>query len=778
VDSTRTPTLAGWIERGGSRRALALCGTALLGGGWCGAHIASQATEAWPLWLVSLATASLLLGLCCARGTWVWMCLLLATAALACARAVDATDRWLPSSSATMVGPGLGQQGPMEQARLGQAWWTVPEGSLGTGDRVVLVAQPAVERWAEGPVPGPRSQSPQPERIEPPVEALVRVEAGGTALGAAVRSAATAVRAALLERCDAIAHLDARGLVAALLLGDVMRLRDEVPPLFKRTGTYHVLAVSGFQVALLAALLVLPLARLVSWLVQLSLRRELPPEPLALVALLVFVALVGGGAPIVRAAACFAFGLIAARLRPAQPVLVHGGTVWLERRVDALSVWWLALILEVLLRPQAPVSLSVQLSFGATLGLLLGTRCASASVRGWWGEPAATTAPPVALVLWRRALGVAATAIGASIAATLATLPFLWTLEQEWAPIGIVATPLVFLPMCLLLLYGWVWIALPFLPEAPLHWAAEAMLLLLQACDALPGSPCALPARPLWLIALTVGCTLAAMALQASATRQQAARAAALLWVVLLVPWTAAPRAVEVHALAVGAGSCTVVRGPALGVWIIDAGSRDRRAVAQEALAPLLAAWESTEIHTIATHGDRDHDGALPWVGAHRLPQLHAGHLSKELDRALTATTRHIDTTTGAVRVVQPTRENGRCELWLERGLDREGNEGSRFVRLRTPSQTLLVCGDAEAEGLEAWLEQTPREAVDLLVWPHHGADFLLAQRLLSSVQPAEVWFSSSLERPPAVHALGAQVWRSTASGPLQLTWELDGCEP
>ena len=75
----------------------------------------------------------------------------------------------------------------------------------------------------------------------------------------------------------------------------------------------------------------------VAVLAEACLRRELPPEPLALVALLVFVALVGGGAPIVRAAACFAFGLIAARLRPAQPVLVHARTVWLERR-SGLSV--------------------------------------------------------------------------------------------------------------------------------------------------------------------------------------------------------------------------------------------------------------------------------------------------------------------------------------------------------------------------------------------------------------------------------------------------------
>ena len=777
-----------------TRRLLAGLGLALVAGAWLASCAPPDAALArWTaagavLCLVAAAALS---------GRLVWVALWAATALAAASRAAGegaephppppavvpgatgpATELWsggVWTSGDWSPGPAaeLGDDPQLETAALGGVLWSLPRGLVEDGDRVAILAAPEPVQWARGPVPGPRQSGPQALRAELRADQVVRLASGHGAFVGRLRAQATALRGAVLARCDRIVDEDARGLVAALLLGDLRRLRSDLPDLFQRTGTFHVLAVSGLQVALLAALLVLPLARLACWLLRQLVRVELAPEPLALGLLLVFVALVGGGAPILRAVSCFALGLCAARWAGGSRVRVGAVVARLPLAADALSVWWLALVVEVLVRPRAPLSLSMQLSFGATMGLLLGTHGASAALRAWLvpkKDPRAASLrlPPPAWRVWldalaRRTALVSATALGASLAATLATLPFLWNVQHEWSPVGVVATPLVFAPMFVLLFYGWAWLCLPFLPQEPLAWSAEAMLALLHGADALPGSPSALPLRPDWLVAAATALVFAVCVLRAEGARRVALRLAALCWAVLLVPWTAAPAALEVHALSVGAGSCTLVRGPGLGTWLVDAGSRDRRDVPREAVAPLLAAWECDELSLVATHDDRDHDGALPWLAAHRGVALHAGSVSSELDKVLGPA--------GAATLVPASPATGGVELALERGLDIRGNEGSRCVRISGRRQVVLVCGDAEAEGLEAWLERTPEERVDLLVWPHHGADFLAARRLVAELEPAETWFGSSAAVPPAVQVLGGRAWRSSAAASLSRTF-------
>src|SRR5207237_1260958 len=84
-------------------------------------------------------------------------------------------------------------------------------------------------------------------------------------------------------------------------------------------------------------------------------------------------------------------------------------------------------------------------------------------------------------------------------------------------------------------------------------------------------------------------------------------RAAALLTAVLILPWSLAPRRFELWTLDVGAGTATVLRGPGIGTWIFDAGSRDRPDVAREALAPLLRDLDVGRLGIALSHTDRDH---------------------------------------------------------------------------------------------------------------------------------------------------------------------------
>ncbi|MEY2746486.1 MAG: hypothetical protein RL112_1528, partial [Planctomycetota bacterium] len=293
---------------------------------------------------------------------------------------------------------------------------------------------------------------------------------------------------------------------------------------------------------------------------------------------------------------------------------------------------------------------------------------------------------------------------------------------------------------------------------------------VLRLADELPGSPSALPLRPWWLVLAAVVLSFAFLRAARPDWRRVAGRAACLAWAALLVPWSARPARFEVHQLAVGHGSALLVRAPGSPTWIVDAGSRDRADVAREALAPTLAWFDDAHVATCATHEDADHLGALRWLAAHRAPRMHAGASDEALRAALPRGARLVDAQAGALVLHHDARVG--LELRLERGLVRAGNEGSRTFVADFGGREVVACGDAEAEGLEAWLERRAPRPVDLLVWPHHGADFLLGARLLEELSPVEAWFSSSAEIPPAARLLeratpSAIPWRSSAHGPL-----------
>ena len=85
-----------------------------------------------------------------------------------------------------------------------------------------------------------------------------------------------------------------RGLVLAMTLGDRSEIDEATAETFRASGTYHVLALSGAQVALVAGLIVRPsalAARVALGRRRSSRRRRSRPTPL----------LVGGDVPVVRA---------------------------------------------------------------------------------------------------------------------------------------------------------------------------------------------------------------------------------------------------------------------------------------------------------------------------------------------------------------------------------------------------------------------------------------------------------------------------------------------
>lgn len=705
------------------RRPFLAAAAALAAGSALGAHAPLGA-------LAPLAVATgLALGLCLMRrpfGPWaaVWL-LCCAAQALRVARAAP-DPAALREGRIEILRAGEGAL----LARLGGPRGTLlelPPGAAREGERVRVLDVPASE--ASGEVAA---------------DALVRV---------APASAGERLRARLHARCARFASPWSRGLAAALLLGERDGLDAASSDLFARVGLRHLLAVSGLHVGLVGALLLAPLAALAA-------RPSHRNLALAL-GLALYAPIAGGAAPVRRAALAGALAVLASSVGAAR-----GG-----RRVDALSLWGAALTLELTLDPRALGDVGLQLSYAAVLGLLVGARgidrcltlgsARSAEAldarRGWVRLPG---------ILARRAARAARLALAASIAASAATLPLVAAHFGEWSPAGVVVTPPALLLTALLLASGWPALLLPGAPGGALfEGAANALAGLARAADALPGTPLALPDRP-WVLGLALATAgLAALRPGVAPVWGRLAALGAALW---LLPWSAAPQGLELVALDVGHGSALLWRAPGAGTWVFDAGSRDRSGVGRSLLGPALAAWDPGEVGVALSHTDRDHRSGLDWLVERRPPRAWWGALPAPLGERLPHACPRLDLERGALSM----RLGGDLSATLLRGSPARDNEGSRALALAWRGRSVVLCGDAEDDGLIGLIELwRPRRGLDLLLLPHHGSHSPWLGELLDAWRPREVWISAAAPPPVAAELERRGVrWRCTsAEGDLRL---------
>lgn len=134
-------------------------------------------------------------------------------------------------------------------------------------------------------------------------------------------------------------------LLSGILLGHDQGIPRELVAAFNRTNTSHIIAISGFNIAIIAGFLSL-------------LFRKLTPrfaDLLIILALIGYTALVGASASVVRAAIMGTLGVIAIR---------YG------RQTLALNSLAVAAVLMTLLNPYVLWDVGFQLSFLATLGMI------------------------------------------------------------------------------------------------------------------------------------------------------------------------------------------------------------------------------------------------------------------------------------------------------------------------------------------------------------------------------------------------------------------------
>ncbi|NPV56260.1 MAG: DUF4131 domain-containing protein [Anaerolineae bacterium] len=215
---------------------------------------------------------------------------------------------------------------------------------------------------------------------------------------------------------------------AALLSGILLGVESDIPQELNRayqvTGTAHIIAISGFNMSILAGLIALLVGR---W-VRVRWRAFL----VTIGAIALYTLLVGANPPVVRAAVMSGMSLFGAQI---------------GRRGVGLNTLAFNAAAMSLISPDLPWDIGFQLSFCATLGLVLFAEPAQDAIHAWLERRSASPAI-------RALAGGFNEYLLLTLAAQVAVLPVLAYHFRRVSLISVIANPLVLPPQPLILILG------------------------------------------------------------------------------------------------------------------------------------------------------------------------------------------------------------------------------------------------------------------------------------------------------------------------------------
>lgn len=529
-------------------------------------------------------------------------------------------------------------------------------------------------------------------------------------------------------------HGVARGLIQALVLGEREALEPAHWEVLTRTGTNHLVAISGLHVGLVAGL-----AFVVGrWLWSRSARLGLlwaAPRAAAVAAMLGalgYSALAGFAIPTQRALIMLSVAFAA---------LIWGRAL---RPFAALS---LALVAVLLVDAKAVLASGFWLSFGAVAVLFhaLGQRLGAPGVWGRWGRAQWAVALgllPLLLIFFGRASIIAP-------AVNLIAVPLLGVL-----------LPILSSAVLLSLVPGW---------ETVLLWVGHLiawLYALLEALAALPWAAMTMAARPIWAWLAAVGGVLLWLAPRGLPGRQLA-----VIWLlplVLMRPPTPPAGTAWVTALDVGQGLAVVVRTQRHTlVYDTGPGFPSGFNTGAAAVRPYLRQVGVRQIDLlIVSHADNDHVGGLPGLtGAIPIQQILSGEAAG-LDEVMAEPCRagqHWHWDGVGLAVLHPDAT----------GL--QGNDASCVVRVVAGDDSLLLTGDIGRQ-VERGLVKRLGEglASDVLVASHHGSNSSSSAVFLAAVAPRYVLYSAGFANRYGFPADAVRT-RVAATGAIELDTGHDG---
>lgn len=623
-------------------------------------------------------------------------------------------------------------------------------------------------------------------------------------------------RRSLNQRMHALWPEREASLMAAMLVGERTELGRDLRLDFQRTGTYHILVVSGLNLGILA------------WLVFWTMRRlrasELATSVITLLVVSAYAYLTDAGPPVLRATLMLA---------------VYLGARWLYRERAPLNAVGAAALVLLVADPQSLFDPSFQLTFLAVLAIAgialpvvertsLPYRRALAQLDST--EYDARLAPRLAqfrldlrllasrlarfagerLARWtlvlggRMALGLFDVLLLAAVMQVALALPMAIYFHRAVLvalPANAVIVPLtgVLMPAAIAAMaLSYVWLPLARLPAMTADWALKGITGVVAWMGAARGTEVRLPTpEPEMMLLAAASFALAMLAVRRRAVVAAAgltALAASALALVVVPPEPQIRHgALEVTLLDVGQGDAILVVTPEGRTLLVDAGGslggeNSDFDFGEDVVSPYLWRRGLARLDAVAlTHAHADHIGGLASVLANFRPrELWLGPnppiaaLERLQARARSLGVRMVERREGERFTFGGTEIEVMAPPFGWKAGERPRNNDSLALYLRFGETAVLLPGDAERRIERHLVEHLPR--ADLLKVAHHGSATSTTPELLAAVQPhyaaISVGFRSPFGHPkPEVlerlASRGVRTYRTDMHGAV--TFYLDG---
>ena len=551
----------------------------------------------------------------------------------------------------------------------------------------------------------------------------VRQDAGLASPGKGLRQGLYSFRARAEELTRQALPSQEASILLGMLLGGRAGMEDQQYLDFQKTGIIHLFSVGGLHVAFLLLL--------VEWLHSLFGASRRTKLASGVAVLMIYATMIGWPAPVVRAVIMAVLCMVA----------YYSG-----RETNPLNFLAMAGIVLMLIDPHNLFSLSFQLTFMATWGLVY----LFPLLRKRW--PVNSLCKDLLLL---------------PLAAELAVLPLVAYHFNLFSPVSIITNIFItYLAGAAVILGFCAFLLAPLLPSLamvalfPAGMCIEAVLFIVGKLQVIPGAYCWVANPGIAMVIIYYG----ALGMLCRGLKTKCRRQAVLGFILflvfigrLLLPAGLFEQGyLEVSFIDVGQGDAILIKSPRGRFLLVDGGGSHLFDVGTKTVLPYLHHRGIRHLDMIInTHPDIDHLQGLESVAREMkfdylgIPaSLQTRHEYQALKKAAASTGARLVTLSGGQNLVWEEGLDIRI-LHPERGTytGEDMNGQSVVLELRYQDFSVLLCGDIPSQALSRIVDEAESPAT-LVKIPHHGSKGSWSKDFYERIKPRVAVISAGEDNP------------------------------